>query len=586
MPSLKWYVYPAIDFTKRLYGRVTTDNQTLYLTDGVIAVPVRFSSYLSWYDPSTGALTRMLNLQEAWDHVNEYNPIASSPYLGTMVLLAGYRSWLLAVNVTDGSQVGEVWIIRRYTDDSILVYNRGYPYALPVDVNDPPSSLGYSVQTNGTRGTGKTTLSQGQYVLFYKGTAPQVDAASGLFATSPIGSSKSKDYEVKHVSTYYVSTVGGSPVHVPTLYTGIRAPGADVEVGSSGRMLKVYRNRVTYAGISYGGFGVLDSYNVSGLNWSADTSYGLDVGLISAPLKVYSGWAEDDAGNVKVMVFSVQSILMNNLFVPLAKRLTYLSYDADIDEENSVSMVRPLILTLMQNARILAVGGVSKSSLLEYIDTSNTWHSDTSSVSQPTDVQNVWGYFNVYTDTAICAAAITVVYTNDPDFSNVRPDATRGYSIADLVGMAQFKIGTWIAKDMTTGRTYLVGVRVKEFPPNATRAEVRAWIQNRPFKVVTDISRLPMYPLTAWLVGNVTDTVTVNCPAVVTGGQPFTVNVSCPTRPNKTAYVMVVDGYGNVVSSAQGTLGSDGRASISVTAPQQVGRYKVYAVVAGDRTVP
>jgi len=590
MPSLKWYVHPAIDFTKRLYGTITRDNQTLYLTDGVIAVPVRFSSYLSWYDPSTGALARMLNLAEAWDHVNEMNPVFSPPYNGAMVLLAGYRSWLLAVNVTDGSSYGEVWIIRRYTDDSILVYNRGYPSALPVDVNDPPSSLGYSVQTNGTRGTGKTTLSQGQYVLFYKGTAPSVDSARGVFATSPIGSSKSKDYEVKVSATTFSSPVGGAAVVTPAFYTGIRAP-EDFDPVSYGALLRVFRNAAAYAGMAYGGaYGIgtpVGTLNLSGTLTSCDVNYGLQMNTDyfnrSAPLKDYSGWAEDDSGSVKAVIISVQTLLMNYYCVPTGKRLTYIMYDVERGEEDVVSMVRPLSNMTLYGATVPIMNpSTFEQNEIHYIDVNNYWYVDRTSSAPGTTVQSVWGFVNVLpANEVLCAAALTVVATDDPDFTAARPDAVKSYR-----SMVGFNAGAWENKTIKAGKTYIVGVRMKEYYSYTDLLSAKMWVQNRPFKVSTDISKLPVYPLTAWLVGVATDTVTVDCPSVVTGGQPFTVNVSCPTRPNKTAYVMVVDGYGNVVSSAQGTLNSSGNASISVTAPQQVGRYKVYAVVAGDRTVP
>jgi len=595
-PSIKWYVYPSLDFQKRIYGSITADNQTLYLCDDALCIPIRFSEYLKWYDPSTGNVgSRVFDKDEAWDHVNESLPVTNQ-FNGRVAFIPGYRGYLICVMLTDGSNNVEVYVIHRYTDGAVLIYNTGSPTNISVVVNDPPSALGYSVSTNGTRGTGTTTISGGQYVLFYKGTAPGVDASTGLFATSPLGSSKSQPYEL------YCKSYTGWGLSFPQVYLGIKAP-SDMEVLSNYRLIRCLRrtesqpfggyvnregvNVSTYLYAYYGGI-YLDAYtdDPTGITW--------DNGEI--PFKLYFGWGEDDQGSVKFIIISSIGIKHTLKYVKWCSLFGALIYDVERDEEYQIGGIKPLTNTYSYGA-----GGQVKNPLIHnfregdvinalgYIDYNDKLTKTTSPASITWEyINNIYGACHFRSNEITCAEGVGI-YTDDPDISISNPKSAFGIARNNTLPCAGLRILPFQDRTLKAGKTYLVITREKEFPPTTSDADLVNWFKSVTPKVLSSSEIngiLSVLPGSVWLFGQNTDAVSITAPTSVNPGQSFNVSVSCPTRPNKAVWVALVDANGNVVSSASGTLNSSGNATVSLTAPSTSGTYRIIAIVAGDRTLP
>jgi len=608
-PSIKWYVYPAIDFQKRIYGNVTGTNQTLYLCDDALCIPIRFNGYLSWYDPSTGNVgSRVFDKDEAWDHVNETNPNTSAPYNGVVRWVSGYRGYFIAVHLTDGVSKVEVHIIHRYTDGAILIFNTGKDGATDVNITVrvyDPSGLGYSVATNGTRGTNYTDVAPGRYVLFYKGTAPGVDATNGVFATSPFGSSKSQPYEL------FTNAVSHDGISVPKMYLGIKAP-SDMEIMSSGRYLRTYSNAYARPGSGNGSYGVRSPYNVASYlmntydRWlkiydSDPYASGGTYADGNPHMKLWIGWGEDDGGNVKFIIYSGYVTHHNTKWEARYRAYHATIYDVDRDEEYTIAIGKPLV-----NVFCYGEGGavptpyienvtiaLTQASAVKWIDANDTWNTKTSPATTTWEfTDNIYGFCNVYSDKIVCVEGIGI-YTDDPNLAITNPKSAWGFARGtftnDKVGGVGIRIVPWNQKGWASGKLYIAVTRQKEFPPTASDDDLKAWFLGIAPKVLTSSEVngiLSTLPGSLYLFGGNTDTVTVTAPSSVNPGQTFNVSVSCPARVGKTVWVALVDAKGNVVASASGTLDSNGNATVSLTAPSVAGTYRVIAVVAGDRVLP
>jgi len=610
-PSLKWYVYPAVDFRLRFYGNVTANNQTLYMCDDVFCIPVRFSGYLSWFDQSTNSVGGRVfpNHPEAWDHSNETSPNTSAPYNGGGILIAGFRGYWYGIHLTDNTNKVQVNILHRYTDGAVLIYNTGKDGTTSVNmtvrVSDPPSGLGYSVSTNGTRGSGYTDIAPGQYVLFYKGTAPSIDTANGLFSTSPIGSGKSQPYEL------YVNSFSNRGINVPRIYLGIKAP-SDMEVGSSGRFLRIYRNALSwfgFAGSSSQRAPVNESNYIRDLygywlfiyDYDPYASAGTYAGGAVA-WKLWSGWAEDDGGSVKFLVLSLYGTKHSTKWEPRYRTYSALIYDVDRDEEYLIAIGKPIASNvycygeagLVTNPHTGSTAlDLVQATAFKYIDANDnitTVTSQTTTCWQYFD--NIYGYCNVYSDRIVCVEGVGI-YTTDSNLAISNPKSAWGAArcsyATDKVGAGGIRVPSWGDKSWVQNAVYMVVVRHKEFPATATDTDLRNWftsIQPRVLSQSEVNSIIGVLPGSVWLFGQSTDAVSITVPTSVAPGQQFSVQVSCPARPGKAVWVMVVDGSGRVVSSASGTLDSSGNATVTLTAPSTAGTYRVVAIVAGDRQLP
>jgi len=614
-PLLKWNVHPAIDFKNRVYGNITANNQTLYLCDDVLCFPIRFSSYLSWFDPTANNVgSRVFDKSEAWDHTNETNPNTSAPYNGWGWFFAGYRSYMAILHLTDGTSKVQINIIRRYTDNSILIFNTGKDGTTNVNITvrvyDPPSAFGYAVDTNGTRGSGYTDIAPGKYVLFYAGAKPSVDATNGVFATSPMGSSKSLSYELYVNSMSSFKPAGfTAPINIPKVYLGIKAP-SDMEIGSNGSYIRVFRNTQRWIGLTEGFSSARDGYNVSGMAkiafvpfieiYDADP-YATSWAESISPLKIWTGWAEDENGNVKFIVSSHIKLKHDVKWSPRFKSYSAVIYDVDRDEEYEVGIIKPLIDIFSYGEEGAVVNpfitgltiDLIKSNAIKYIDTNDTLNTKTSPSSSVWEYNDgYYGFCEVFNDKIACAEGIGL-YTNDTNLSISDPKSAWGFArnntATDTVGGVGPRIIPWNQKQMLAGKLYIAVARLKQLPSTASDSDITAW-----FKQITpivlndaDISGLfNVLPYSIYLFGQNTDQISITAPSSAIVGSNINIQISAPNRPNKSVWVAIVDANGNVVVKGSGTLDSSGNATITLTAPSNTGTYRIVAIVAGDRMLP
>ena len=606
-PTVKWYVYPAVNFQKRIYGSITTSNQTLYLCDDAICVPTRFDGYLSWYDPSTGGVGSRVfpNHPEAWDHVNETNNTTTAPYDGNVFWVVGYRGYLIAVHLTDGTNKVQVNIIHRYTDGAILIFNTGSPTNITVRVNDPPSGLGYSVSTNGTRGTGYTDIAGGQYVLFFKGTTiPAVDTTNGVFGTSPLGSAKSLDYE------FYVNSFTFGTLSIPKMYLGIRSR-VDKEIISNNSTFGTFRNvRFKSPIYIFGGSSQRAPINTS--TYIGDTGLGMSVydtdpyayagtwaGFNSA-YQVWMGWGEVD-GTVK---YAVHSNYFTKHTTKWEQRLRVYSvsiYDFDEDTEYDVYIAKPLA-----NVYCYGEGGavtqphmynswnevVSASALLllNYDDT--TTKITTSAGTTWTYHDGIYGFCNYFSDKIVCAEGIGL-YTDDTALAISNPKSAWGVArMANWIGANGLRIVPWGDKTWTAGKLYIAVTRQKQFPATTSDTDLVNWLKSVQPVVLSSTevnSVLSKPPFSLWLFGTNISTLTITVPTQASPGQTISISVNAGTTyASKTAWALLIDVNNNVLAQASTTLDTNGSGTISLTIPSTAksGTYKIRVIVQGDRTLP
>jgi len=500
-------------------------------------------------------------------------------------------------------------IVHRYTDGAILVFNTGKDGTTSVNmtvrVYDPPSGLGYSVSTNGTRGSGYTDIAPGQYVLFYKGTAPSIDAANGLFATSPLGSSKAYTYEL------YINTLTDENINIPKIYLGVKAP-TDMETGSNGRYIRVFRNLYMWLGKGRGTSAQRPPINVSGY---VRGTYGGYINIYDSDpyasagtwaegatyLKQWVGWAEDDNGNVKFIIASGYDQKHTTKWEPRLRAYWAIIYDVERDEEYNIGIDKPLtdifcygeggavIHPFIFNIDIALV----QASAVKWIDANDTWNTKTSPATTTWEFNdNLYGFCNVFSDKIVCVEGIGI-YTDNPNLAVTNAKSAWGFGrnsgAVDKVGGVGIRIVPWNQRAWTSGKLYIAVVRQKEFPANTSDADLQAWFTSVTPKVLTSSEvngLISVLPGSIYLFGGNTDTVSITAPTSVNPNQQFNVTVSCPTRAGKTVWVALVNSNGNVVSSGSGTLDSSGNATISLTAPSTAGTYRIVVVVAGDRTLP
>ncbi len=591
-PSIKWYVQRSFGGYRR-YGTISSTNpQTLHVCDDMVCLPVRFSEYISWWDKNTNTLTRMFNLQEAWDHVNETYPNTNPPYDGNGMGIVGYSGYFLGIDLTDGTNKVRVYLsVRYYPEPQVLVFNTGSPTNISVNVNDPPSVLGLSkIDTNGTRGTGTTTISGGQYVVFAKTTIPQVDSTNGVFAQSPIGSSKTFTYEMYH-RILMNKDLGFN------LYTGIKSP-KDIVAHFSSFGIGLYFSKLYRAPINASGYYLVnpffyvydsDPYASAG-TWMAD----------NICLSAYTGWGEDESGNVKFILLSLLNRKHTTKLEQKGEFEIMVIYDADLDEWFATRKLKTLggMYSYGQAAQVrapttndaeLISAGYEDASASYGIDSSNnvvSW--TTPPPSTYTYYNGYWGFCNIYSKQGLAVAASAVgIYTDDTNIS-LPSDARLAFSLAaetTRVGREGIQIKALSDVSLPQGKTYLVISRIKVFPSTLTTDEFKSWATKLLPKVLSssDVSGfMNILPLVVGKFGKPISDIAATIPGTIQPGSTITVSGQAPNAPNRTVYVAIVDPdtYA-VIASSSGTTDASGNFSVNVNIPSTVQqkKYRAYVIV-------
>jgi hypothetical protein len=594
-PTLNWNVAIAWGGQYRIMQAITTTQpQLLYLCDDIICHPARFSSYYSWHDGTGQNLTRIFpNHQEAWDHTNETSPNTSSPYDGCVGGSVGYQGYFIYVDLTDGTSKSRVYISKRnYPELQILIFNKG---TLSIVVNDPPSTFGLQKYTNGTAGSGNTTIGQNQYVVFYKTSRPSVDATNGVFAQSPLGTSKLYNYELytKYLSSK--TTLGFN------LYLGIKST-KDMHIDRgfwyTPEMCSENRGGYNTSGVREFGFMGICYYDSDpiGTTWAG----GIDANYIA------TGWAEDSSGNVKFIIRQDQ----DEKYSAQRNERAYVNYagiyDADLDEWFTVKLINPIINvhsygqggSVIQPFTAEAIypcaitGGYTPDATVSYgIDPNDNvlqWTSPAGSL---------WTFYNAYalancfnSPDSVCLATVPLgIYTDDTSVS-IPSDPRNAFAVGgDSAEITRWglQVKPYMDRDLNAGKTYAVITRLKRFPNTMSGTDLKNWATKVRPKVLTSSewsALLSVLPLSKNLAGAVivSGAYTVSAPTTATPNSNITVSGSSP-RKGVNVYVALVDpNTYSVISSASGTTDSNGNYSITLNIPSSVSvgnTYRIYVVI-------
>lgn len=577
-PTLKWYVKPI--FGKYRIYDPSNSERTLSICDEVLCIPIRFSETLKWHDGTATSFNNVFaNVSEAWDHTKDTSPNTSAPYNGKATMVYGYGAWMAKFEATDGTNKNLVHVIRRtYPQDEILIFN--VSGTINIVVNDPLVS-GYNVSTNGTRGTGTTTIAQGQYVLFYKGSTPsEVDTTNALFATSPISVNKTYAYEV-----YDYLLQGGFNTNVK-IYTGIKAP-KDIPValnahgGSATRgtenVSSINRDSITGAN-----FLLYDNEPLGG-TWAEGVS----------PAYITLGWAEDDAGNVKFIYFSEFKYKHSVDWIRRVKYLIMNVYNADMDEWVAISKIIPLVSGVYSYGQAgavihpeltitdkLEIWGYKNITYRAYIDPSDNL------VENPT-ASSLWTYRDGWacadtTDYNISGMVAHLgIWTDDTNLKETNPKntATAQSSITQLINCPQIK--KWMDTYLAQGKTYLLMSRWKIVEGSITGTDFKNWATKVQPRVLSDAevsSLINSFPFIHSTGIPISSQISISAPNNTNPNSTITVSGNAGVS-NKTVYVIITDANGQVINYAQTTSGADGSFSVNITTPTNTGNYKVYVVV-------
>ena len=595
-PRITWNV--ALSFAgqyKITQAITTTTPQLLYICDDIICHPTRFSSYYSWHDGTGQNLTRIFpNNQEAWDHTNETNPNTAPPYNGNAGVVVGYQGYFAFVDLTNGTYVGRVYISKRnYPQLQILIFNKA---TFNVVVNDPPSAFGLVKDTNGTAGSGNTTLAQNQYVVFYKTISPTIDTTKGVFAVGPIGASKIYTNEL------YINHISPNTILGFNLYLGIRS-NKDMHVDRG-----VWTSLESYSGASNG-------YNISGLrntgggiiyNDSDPTSSTATYpeGIVSN--YIATGWAEDDSGNVKYIIRQEQNEKYSLQWNDRAYLKFLALYDVDADEWYSIKTINPLvnvdsygqaknsIYPLTFEAVYNWFGflqedpGASVSYGIDPSDNVVPWANPSNTTWTFNDAYALANCFS--TPESVClATSALAIYTDDTSVS-IPSDPRQAFAVGGSINdVARFGLQVKPFMDITlyANKTYAVITRIKRFPGNMSGIDLKNWATKKYPKALSQSewgSLLSVLPLNSNLAGSiiVSGNYTVSAPTTAPAGTSITVSGSTP-RTNANVYVALVDpDTYSVVSSAGGTTDGSGNYSLILNIPSNatIGKtYKIFVVV-------
>jgi len=560
-----------------------------YVCEKALCFPIRYDGFLRWRDPSSGAPgPRVFNLDEAWDHVNQFSQYYSTGvYGGGVVWVFGAGGYLVGVHLTDYSNISPVYIARRYDADVVLITNKG---DLTVRVYDPPSGYNYSVTTSGTRGSGYTDLGKNAFVMFYKNSIGQF---APLFSTAPIGMNKAYSDDCK---IRYFQKDG---IEVPDLYIGARCGGVD-KGGDSGRTWGVFNNtKWKVAGVMYmyrymnvntsSYFGLYEpqvnitDYDQYGVNQMYDGGY--------VPLYVYVGWVEDANGNLVASVVGAKMVKHSMLWSPRAYVRWAVWYDFDRGEEYRqyfISPTSPDGLPLKDQPYIyINSDELTSSYKFWYIDPNDNLTSTTSQAGAIFESFDAYGFCNGYStyENGIVCTQVTGIMYGDSNF-NVNPKQGKVWRSSwtnDKVGGLSMSIPGWNGKTMKQGLVYGIFVRLKRFDSTVSDDVLKKWFTS--FKLTSFASFDKIYvPPYAYVAGMRGGYVKISAPSSVVAGSAFTVTVEDVNSAGKPFYVFVLDEGGNVAQIGEGTLNSSGVGQVQMSIPK-AGRYRVVGVVVGNRTL-
>jgi hypothetical protein len=581
-PTLTWNISRAFGGWVRRQAITTSNPQTLHVCDEIICIPTRFSEYLYWHDGNGNLVSRIFpNHPEAWDHTNETNPTTSAPYDGLMGGVVGYSGYFFAIDLTDGSTKSRVYIVKRtYPELQVLIFNKG---TLTIRVNDPPTAHGLSVYTTGTRGTGYTDIGQNRYVVFYKTTQPGVDTTNGVFAQSPLGTSKRWSYELYARGIIVINDIGFN------LYLGLKAP----------KDILAVRNYVSVLnGRSYNRGGINDSgYSGGGLGLAIyDSDPYCSQGTSAEDHIVYvavSGWAEDEGGNVKFILSSQLRYKHTTKKEQRGQMMGATLYDADLDEFFTLSMVKPLV-----NMYSYGQAGAVVHPFEEDTATDTGRDASVSRAVSPTDSVLEWtspapvsytyydayALMNCYDDSNICAAATALaIYTDDTGVS-IPSDARNAFAVAGASSYTMrrgLQVKPFMDRSLSAGKTYAIVVRAKIFPRTATGTDLLNWAKKKyPYAISSGEwnSLLSVPPFAVALAGGLppSGSITYSISGTPTPGQTVTISGKA-LRTNTTVWVVLVDpDTYTAIAKNSGTSDANGNFSVSLTIPTTASAGKTY----------
>jgi hypothetical protein len=581
-PTLTWFISRAFGGWVRRQAVTTTNPQTLHVCDEIICIPTRFSENLYWQDGSGNLVSRIFpNHMEAWDHTNETNPNTSAPYDGTLKGIVGYTGYFMLVDLTDGTSKTRVYITKRtYPELQILIFNMG---TLTVRVNDPPAGFGLSKYTTGTAGSGYTDIDQNQYVVFYKTTQPSVDTTNGVFAQSPLGTSKRWSNEIIGRYTWGFD-IGFN------LYTGIKAPKdmyGDYSLGAGFSGASYNRGGINVSGFM-DGFPLLCIYDAdpycSQRSWAGD----------NFPYVIVTGWAEDEGGNPKFT-------LITNIFYKhttkkeqRSQQIIAVLYDADLDEAFTLRVTKPVTdiycygqggAVWTPNTHDTDYGGNPDASVARIVTPTDAVQEFTSPASA------TWTYIDAYalmqcygSPVNDCRGAVALgIYTDDTGVS-IPSDVRQVFGVcrsSDKVRTQGFQVKPFMDRTLYAGKTYAVVTRVKVFPSTATGTDLLNWAKKKyPYVISSDEwnSLLSVPPFAVALAGGLppSGSITYSISGTPAPGQTITISGKA-LRANTTVWAVLIDpDTYTVIAKNSGTTDANGIFSVSLTIPTTASAGKTY----------
>lgn len=598
-PSIKWYIWKH--FGKRVYGDVSLQNQTLYLADDKIAIPVRFSEYFRWWDPSTNSVgPRIFSLEEAWDHVNESNPITSFPRNALTYAHLAYGGYFIPIELTNGSTKVVAFLVRKY--NQILIFNTGYYYSggtkytsnIPFSVNMPPASQNMTYYTTGTVSGDTIQLNPGQYALFYpvNESMYDVDTTNMIFRTSPVGSNKTFPYELYKIEMQELGC------YRPKFYLGIPSP-----TDSDDWLNPFLQQHFTIMSINRYGvnassaclkvdlvFDVYDSDPYGG-TWTNGT----------VPFASYIGYALDQNNKVKFILISNFVLKHHTRWQIRGETSATYIYDSSTDEWYIIGHVKPFV-----NMYSYGVGGsVATPDLNMNLYAKIRWELNesgnrvvfvrpddsvgtyTSPATTTWEYTPAYGYVNVFNNVAT-GFEVIAFYTDDTITINAKD--CRLCRMSGYVAGISLMLYPYGDRTLYAGKTYLAIGRHFRAPAGLSDSEYAQMIRKFTPRVLTQseynelIAGLP--PFTLNIIGGAPHTnaryIEVTVPEKVNPGAQFTISgkiTSIDGQPfaNKSIYALIVDPETlTIVGQGSTSTDSNGNYTVTLQAPSTAKTYRVY----------
>jgi hypothetical protein len=581
-PTLTWYVTRSFGGWVRRQAVTTTNPQLLHVCDEIICIPTRFSEYFYWHDGQGNLVSRIFpNHSEAWDHTNETNPTTAAPYNGLMGGVVGYSGYFLAVDLTDGSTKTRIHITKRsYPELQVLIFNKG---PLTVRVNDPPIQHLLHIATTGDRGPNYTDLAPNQHVSFWKTTNPPVDTTNGVYAQSPLGTSKRWSYELYVDSVARIGSLGFN------LYLGVKAPN------------DIFADRGFVPAFD-GGYGNRGGINVAGMRGGAPSIEVYDSDPYCAQgtwaednvaYTIVVGWAEDENGNSKFILVSALRYKHTTKKEQRGQTLVGVIYDADLGEYFGIRIIKPIASMYSYGQGGAVIHPFTAET--EFIDgrdcAVSRAVSPTDSVLEWTSpAPTSWTYYdayalmNCYNTPSECRATCALgIYTDDTGVS-IPSDVRQAFAVGGVTALIRrygLQVKPFMDKTLYAGKTYGVVTRFKIFPRTATGTDFLNWAKKKyPYRIPDTewTSLLNVPPFAVALAGGLppSDSIPFSISGTPAPGQTITVS-GTSKRANATVWVVLVDpDTYTVIAKNSGTSDANGNFSVSLTIPTTAGAGKTY----------